>query len=107
MKTKLQGNPMKKLIIMIICFSFIPWAYADELKTNGYIKSDPLRGGNNYLIYNEQGKATGRISPDPLRPSSSSHYLIYDKKGNQTGRIRPDYLDSRRYIIETTKDEWS
>ena len=80
-------------------------AGAEELKIKGYIKPDPLRGDNNYLIYSKDGKATGRISPDPLRPSSSDHYLIYDKKGNLTGRIRPDYLDNRRYIIETVKGD--
>ena len=96
---------MKKLILILLCLAFVPLTSADELKIKGYIKSDPLRGGNNYLIYNKDGKATGRISPDPLRPSSSSHYLIYDKKGNQTGRIRPDYIDNRRYIIETVKDD--
>ena len=96
---------MKKLIFIIMCLTFVPLVSADELKIKGYIKPDPLRGGNNYLIYNEDGKATGRIAPDPLRPSSSSHYLIYDKKGNQTGRIRPDYIDNRRYIIETVKDD--
>ena len=86
-----------------MCLTIVPLVSAEELKIKGYIKSDPLRGGNNYLIYNKNGKATGRISPDPLRPSSSSHYRIYDKKGNQTGRIRPDYIDNRRYIIETVK----
>ena len=96
---------MKKLIWVLLCLAVVPFARADELKIEGYIRPDPLRGGNNYLIYNKQGKATGRISPDPLRPSSSSHYLIYDKKDNQTGRIRPDYIDKRRYIIETVKDD--
>ena len=96
---------MKMIIIVVICLVALPFAGAEELKIKAYIKPDPLRGGKNYLIYNKDGKATGRISPDPLRPSSSSHYLIYDKKGNQTGRIRPDYIDSRRYIIETIKDD--
>jgi hypothetical protein len=96
---------MKKPILTLLCLPFAPLASADELKIKGYIKSDPLRGGNNYLIHNKDGKATGRISPDPLWPSSSSHYLIYDKKGIQTGRIRPDYIDNRRYIIETIKDD--
>jgi len=96
---------MKKPILFLLCLTIVPLASADELKIKGYIKSDPLRGGNNYLIYNKDGKATGRISPDPLRPSSSSHYLIYDKSGNQTGQIRPDYIDNRRYIIETVKGD--
>ena len=96
---------MKKLILIIICLAFTPLASADEFKVEGYIKSDPLRGGNNFLIYNKDGKATGRIVPDPLRPSSSSHYRIYDKQGNQTGQIRPDYIDNRRYIIETVKGD--
>ena len=96
---------MKKLLLIFLFFALLPLASADELKIKGYIKPDPLRGGNNYLIYNEDGKATGRIVPDPLRPSSSDHYRIYDKKNNQTGRIRPDYIDNRRYIIETVKGD--
>ena len=98
-------SEMKKLILILLCLTFVPLADADELKIKGYIKSDPLRGDNNYLIYNKQGKATGRIAPDPLRPSSSNHYRIYDKKGNQAGQIRPDYIDNRRYIIETVKGD--
>ena len=96
---------MKKLILFFLFFTVVPLTSADELKIKGYIKSDPLRGGNNYLIYNKDGRATKRISPDPLRPSNSGHYMIYDKKGNQTGRISPDYIDNRRYIIETVKDD--
>ena len=96
---------MKRLILFIMCLAVVPLSSADELKIKGYIKSDPLRGGNNYLIYNKDGKTTGRIAPDPLRPSSSNHYRIYDKKGNQTGQIRPDYIDNRRYIIETVKGD--
>jgi hypothetical protein len=97
---------MKKLILILLCLTFAPLTGADgadELKIKGYIKPDPLRGGNNYLIYNEDGKATGRIAPDPLRPSSPNHYRTYDTNGNQTGRIRPDYIDNRRYIIEMDK----
>ena len=100
-----MGQIMKKLILILLCLTFAPLAGADELKIEGYIKPDPLRGGNNHLIYNKDGKATGKISPDPLRPSSSNHYCIYDKNGNQTGQIRPDYIDNRRYIIETVKDD--
>jgi len=96
---------MKKLILILLLLAIIPLASADELKIKGYIKPDPLRGGNNYLIYNKDGKATGRIASDPLRPSSSSYYRIYNKKGNQTGQIRPDYIDNRRYIIETVKGD--
>jgi hypothetical protein len=81
---------MKKLICVLLFLAVVLFARADELQIKGYIKPDPLRGSNNYLIYNKDGKATGRISPDPLRPSNSNHYLIYDKKSNQTGRIRPD-----------------
>ncbi len=90
---------MKKLIIALLFLVFVPLASADELKIKGYFKPDPLRGNNHYLIYNKKGKATGRLAPDPLRPSSSNHFLIYDRKGNQTGRLRPDYLDSRRVLI--------
>jgi hypothetical protein len=99
------GSIMKKLIIVLFCFAFVPFASADELKIKGYIKPDPLRGGNNYLIYNKDGKAEGRIFPDLLRPSSSNHYHIFDKNGNQTGQIQPDYIDNRRYIIETIKGD--
>ena len=96
---------MKKLLLIFLFFALLPLASADELKIKGYIKPDPLRGGNNYLIYNKQGKAAGRIAPDPLRPSKSNYYRIYDKSGKQTGQIRPDYIDNRRYIIETVKDD--
>lgn len=99
------GKIMKKPILIFLCLAFVPLASADDLKIKGYIKPDPLRGGNNYLIYNKQGKATGRIAPDPLRPSSSNHFLIYNKKGKQTGQIRPDYIDNRRYIVETVKGD--
>jgi hypothetical protein len=96
---------MKKLFVILLCLAVAPLAAAGQFKIKGSIRPDPLRGGNNYLIYNKHGKATGRISPDPLRPSSSSHFLIYDKKGNQTGRIQPDYIDNRRSIIETVKNK--
>ena len=98
-------SEMKKLILILLCLTFVPLASADELKIKGYIKPDPLRGGNNYLIYNKDGKATGRIAHDPLRPSKSNYYRIYDKKGNQTGQIRPDNIDNRRYIIEPVKGD--
>ena len=96
---------MKKLIIVLLFWAFASSVGAGELKIKGYIKSDPLRGDNHYLIYNNSGKATGRVAPDPLWPSNSNRYIIYDKKGNQTGRIRPDYLDKRRTIIETVKNK--
>lgn len=96
---------MKKLILILLCFAFVSLANAGELKIKGYIKPDPLRGDNNYLIYNKQGKATGRIAPDPLRPLNSDYYRIYDKNGKQTGQIRPDYIDSRRSIIEKVKED--
>ena len=96
---------MKKLILILLCLAYTSLASADESEIKGYIKPDLIRGGNNYLLYNKQGKATGRISPDSLRPSSTKHYLIYDKNGNQTGRIWPDYIDNRRHIIETVKDD--
>jgi hypothetical protein len=96
---------MKKLILFFLFSTVVPLAGADELKIKGYIKSDPLRGGNNYLIYNKDGKTTGRIAPDPLWPSKSNYYRIYDKKDNQTGQIRPDYIDNRRYIIETVRGD--
>jgi hypothetical protein len=96
---------VKKLIIVLLFWALVSLADAGELKIKGYIKSDPLRGDNHYLIYNKNGKATGRVAPDPLWPSNSNRYIIYDKKGNQTGRIRPDYLDKRRSIIETVKNK--
>ena len=100
-----MGQVIKKPILILLCLTFVPLTSADELKIKGYIKPDPLRGGNNYLIYNKDGKAAGRIAPDSLWPSSSNHYRIYDKKGNQTGQIRPDYIDNRRYIIEMVKED--
>jgi hypothetical protein len=53
---------MKKLIWVLLCLAVVPFAWADELKIKKYIKLDPLREDNNYLIYNKHGKATGRIS---------------------------------------------
>jgi hypothetical protein len=70
---------MKKLIFVLLCLLAVPFVSADDLKIKGYIKPDPIRGGNNYLIFNKDGKATGRISPD--------------------------YIENRRYIIETVKDD--
>jgi hypothetical protein len=103
-KTKpFEEKIMKKFVIVLLFTAFVPFANASELKIKGYIKTDRLQGDNHFLIYNKNGKTTGRIAPDPLWPSSSSLYLIFDKKGNQTGRIRPDYLDKRRYIIEIKK----
>ena len=96
---------MKKLIIALIFLAFVPLAYAGDLETKYIIKQDPLRGGDNYLIINDDGKATGRIKPNPMYPSDSGRYLILDKKGNETGIIRPDYLNKDRYIIETVKDD--
>jgi uncharacterized protein YxjI len=95
---------MKKYLILIL-LAIAPLASAGELKVKGYIKPDPVRGANNYLIYNKQGKAIGRIAPDLLRPSESNYYRIYDKKGKQTGQIRPDYIDNRRYIFEKVKGD--
>jgi hypothetical protein len=96
---------MKKLTIILLCLAVVPFVHAGELKFKGYIKPDPLRGDNHYLILNDSGKAKARIKPNPLWPSDSGHYLIIDKNGNQTGRIRPDYIDNRRYIIETYKED--
>lgn len=100
-----REKTMKKLIIVFLSIAVVPLALADELKIKGYIKPDLIRGDNHYLILNDSGKAKARIKPNPLWPSDSGHYLIIDKNGNQTGRIRPDYIDNRRYIIETVKDD--
>ena len=96
---------MKKLIIVLLSVVFIPLAWADELKIKGYIKSDPIRGANHYLISNDGGNVKARIKPDPLLPGDSGHYLIIDKEGNESGRIRPNYLNKDSYIIEIIKDD--
>ena len=94
---------MKKIIIVLLSIVFIPLASADELKIKGYIKSDPIRGANHYLISNDGGNVKARIKPDPVWPGDSGHYLIIDKDGNESGRITPDYLNKNRHIIKTDK----
>ena len=94
---------MKKLIIVILSFASMPLAWANELKFKDYIKPDPIRGANHYLISNDDGNAKARLKPDPIRSSDSGHYLIIDKDGNKSGRIRPDFLNKDSYIIETDK----
>ena len=96
---------MKKLIIVLLSIVFIPLAWADELKIKGYIKSDPIRGANHYLISKNVGNVKDRIKPDPLWPGDSGHYLIIDKDGNKSGRIRPDFLNKDSYIIETDTED--
>jgi hypothetical protein len=94
---------MKRLIIALICLAMVPVASAGKINTQ-VIKSDPVRGGDNYLILNDKDKATGRIKPNPLYPSGSGQYLILDKNGNETGIIKPDNINKDQYIIETVKD---
>ena len=96
---------MKKLMIVLLSAAVMPLALADELKIKGYIKPDPIRGANHYLILNDDGNAKARLKPDPIRSSDSSHYLIIDKDGNESGRIRPDLLNKDSYIIETNMDD--
>jgi hypothetical protein len=81
---------MKKLIILLLTISVIPLVWADEFKIKGYIKSDPIRGADHYLISNDDGNVKARIKPDPLWHGDSGRYLIIDKDGNESGRIRPD-----------------
>ena len=97
---------MKKLIIVLLSIVFIPLASADELKIKGYIKSDPIRGANHYLISNDCGNVKARIKPNPIWPRDSGHYLIIDKEGNESGRIRPNYLNKDSYIIETNMEDY-
>jgi hypothetical protein len=94
---------MKWLISAFIFLAVVSVAHADELKIEGYLKPDLLRGEGNYLIYDKDGKAEGRISPDLLWPLGSGRYLIYDKNGKSVGRIRPDLIRKRQYIIEKKK----
>jgi hypothetical protein len=96
---------MKKLIIVFLSIAVVPLALADELKIKGYIKPDPIRGANHYLISNDRGKVKARVKPDPLWSPNSGRYLIIDKEGNERGRIRPDYINKDRYIIETVRDD--
>ena len=96
---------MQKIIIFLLVISLTPLVWADELKIKGYIKNDPIRGANHYLILNDDGNAKARLKPDPIRSSDSGHYLIIDKDGNESGRIRPDYLNKDQYIIEIDKDD--
>ncbi|UCE07840.1 MAG: hypothetical protein JSW07_07355 [bacterium] len=96
---------IKSLAVALISLAVTSLSFANDLEIKGYIKPDPLRGGNNYLIFNNKGKATGRIKADPLWPSNSGRYLILDNKGNEAGIIRPDYLNRDGYIIETITDD--
>jgi hypothetical protein len=54
---------MKKLILFFLFSTLVPFVSADELKIKGYIKPDPLRGGNNYLIYNKRWKSNRKDCP--------------------------------------------
>ena len=94
---------MKKLIIVLLSTAVMPLASADELKIKGYIKSDPIRGANHYLISNNGGSINARMKPDPLWPSDSDRSIIIDKEGTERGRIKSDYVNKNRYIIETVK----
>ena len=96
---------MVKLIIVFLSISLTPLVWADESKITGYIKRDPIRGANHYLISNDGAKVKARIKPDPLWPGDSGRYLIINDDGNESGRIRPGYLNKDQYIIETFKDD--
>jgi hypothetical protein len=99
------NKTMKKIVIVFLCFFVTPLVSADDFKFKGYIKPDPLRGANHYLILNDDGHAKARLKPDPIRSSESGYYLIIDKDGNESGRIRPDYLNKDSYIIETDMED--
>jgi len=75
-------------------------AGADDLKEWGAVKVDPMRGGQNYLLLNDDGNAKARIKPDPLR---SGRYLILNRDGNEKGIIRPDPIRQDSWIIEKKK----
>jgi len=96
---------MKKVIMVLLCLCVTSFVHAGGSIFKGYIKPDPIRGANHYLISNDSGKAEARIKPNPLWPSDSGRYIIIDKNGNETGRIRPDYINKDRYIFETVKDD--
>ena len=96
---------MVKLIIVFLSIALTPLVWADELKMKGYIKQDPIRGANHYLISNDRGKVKARIKPDPLWSGDSGRFLIINNDGNESGRIRPSYLNNDQYIIETFKDD--
>jgi hypothetical protein len=96
---------MKIPIIVLLSIAVMPLAWADELKIKGFIKADPLRSNNHYLISNDNGKSKARIKTNPLWPQDSGRYLIIDKDGNERGRIKPDYINKDRYIIETVDDD--
>jgi hypothetical protein len=100
-----REQTMKKLIIVLLSITVLPLAWADELKIKGYIKSDPIRGTDHYVISNDDGNVKARIKPDPIRSPDSGHYLIIDKDGNESGRIKPDYINKDRYIIEAVNDD--
>ena len=95
---------MKKLIIVLLSFASMPLAWANELKFKDYIKPDPIRGANHYLISNDDGNVRARLKPDPIRSDDSGYYIIIDKDGNESGRIRPNYQNADSYIIETVTD---
>ena len=92
---------MKKIVVILLCLAVVPFTVAGSFKIKGYIKPDPIRGEDHYLIYNKNGKTKARIAPDPIR---SNQYQLFDKNGNQTGRIKPDPIRTDRWIIETVKD---
>jgi hypothetical protein len=94
---------MKRLIIILICLSFVALASAKDLKLKGTVKQDPIRGAGSFLILNDNGNETGRIKSNPLWPANSNRYLIMDKKGNIEGMIKPDYIRPNIWIIETDK----
>ena len=96
---------MKQLIIVLLILLVMPLVRANELKIKGYIKSDPIRGANHYLILGDDGKTKTRLKPDPIRSYDPSHYLIIDNDGTESGRMRPAYRNEDSYIIETVKDD--
>jgi len=96
---------MKKLIIALLCLIIPRLVNAGELKIRGYIKPDPIRGANHYLITNDDGNVKARVKPDLIRPPDSGHYLIIDKDGSNSGRIRPDYINNGSYIFETAPEK--
>lgn len=96
---------MKKIITILLCLYVASFAHAGELKLKGYIKPDPIRGHNHFVLFDDAGNAKARIKPDPIWSNDSGRYIIIDKDGNESGRIRPDYLNKDQYNFETVRDD--
>ena len=86
-----MGYIMKKVILVLLCFTFVSWAFADELKIKGYIKPDPILGDGNFLIYNKDGNEKAK-KPDLIWSSKSERCLKIDKNVESVCPTRSDPL---------------